>query len=121
MSPSIAVISIYVTDMEASIAFYRDVLGFGVRSRPVPFITELDHEGVVVVLCLAETASKATYPSSSGTVIGIASEDIAARAKALKKQGVKLIQATPQEFPGGTFIVIADPSGNPIELLQFGA
>src|SRR5690606_30422576 len=106
-------------DMEASIAFYRDVLGFAVRSRPVPFLTELDHEGVVVVLCQAEKASTATYPTSSGTVIGIASEDIAARAKELRKQGVTLIQDTPQEFPGGTFIVIADPSGNPIELLQF--
>lgn len=119
--PSIAVISIYVQDMEASIAFYRDVLGFGIRSRPVPFITELEHEGVVVVLCQAESASTVTYASSSGAVIGIASDDIAARAKALKKQGVNLIQDTPQEFPGGTFIVIADPSGNPIELLQFEA
>jgi predicted enzyme related to lactoylglutathione lyase len=31
------------------------------------------------------------------------------------------VVAEPQEFPGGQFIAVRDPSGNVVELLQFGA
>jgi catechol 2,3-dioxygenase-like lactoylglutathione lyase family enzyme len=119
--PQVASISIYVTDMEASIAFYRDVLGFGVKSRPVPFITELDHDGAALVLCQAEKGAKLDYPASSGTVIGLVSTNVAAAAKGFAKQQVPMVVAEPQEFPGGKFIAVRDPSGNVVELLQSGA
>lgn len=115
----IAAISVYVDDMEKGVAFYRDVLGFGVGSRPVPFITELEHEGVALVLCQAEEPARGHYPKTSGVVLGIATADVAARAKELAKKGVDLIHTTPQEFPGGRFIALRDPAGNAVELLQF--
>jgi len=43
--PTLAAVSICVDDRERGISFYRDILGFGVRERPVPYITELDLEG----------------------------------------------------------------------------
>jgi lactoylglutathione lyase len=118
--PTVASISIYITDMEAAIGFYTDVLGFKVKSRPVPFITELDHDGVAVVLCQAEKGVKVDYPTSTGTIIGLVSKDVAAAAKAFAKKKVALVVADPQEFPGGKFIAVRDPSGNVVELLQFG-
>ncbi len=119
--PSIAATSVYVDDMEKAIAFYRDVLGFGVKARPAPFITELDHEGTALVLCQAEKPHRADYPRSAGVVIGIAVDKVAERAKELAKRKVDLIHATPQEFPGGTYVALRDPAGNVIELLEFGA
>jgi lactoylglutathione lyase len=119
--PKVASISIYITDMDAAIAFYTDVLGFKVKSRPVPFITELDHDGAAVVLCQAEKAVKADYPASTGTVIGLVSKDVAAAAQGFAKKKVTMVVPEPQEFPGGKFIAVRDPSGNVVELLQFGA
>jgi lactoylglutathione lyase len=118
--PKVASISIYITDMDAAVAFYTDVLGFKVKSRPVPFITELDHDGAALVLCQAEKSVKVDYPTSTGTIVGIVSKDVAAAAKDFAKKKVPLVVAEPQEFPGGQFIAVRDPSGNVIELLQFG-
>lgn len=117
--PLVAAISIYVNDMEKAIAFYRDTLGFGVRARPVPFITELEHDGTALILCQSERAAKADYPASAGTYIGIASDNIAARAKEFAKKKVELVVGEPQEFPGGKFIAVRDPAGNVVELLEF--
>ncbi|HEX9563489.1 MAG TPA: VOC family protein [Gemmatimonadaceae bacterium] len=117
--PHIAAISIYVDDMDKAIAFYRDTLGFGVRARPVPFITELEHDGTALILCQAEQPSPMEYPVSGGTVIGIAETDIAARARELAASGVDLIHTSPQDFPGGQYIALRDPAGNVVELLEF--
>lgn len=117
--PAIVAISVYVHDMEKAVAFYRDILGFKVKSAPVPFITELEHEGVALVLCLAEAPVKSGYPRQAGVVIGIAGGNIKERAKQLAAKGVTLVVAEPQEFPGGTFIAFNDPSGNVVELLEF--
>ena len=117
--PSIAAISIYVDDMERAIAFYQDVLGFKVRSRPVPFIAELDHDSPALVLCQAEHSTRFDYSKASGTVIGLAASDVAARAADFKKRGIELVVAEPQEFPGGKFIALRDPAGNVVELLEF--
>ncbi len=56
----------------------------------------------------------------TGTVIGIATDDVEAAAKRLKTMGADLITTEPQEFPGGRFIAVRDPAGNVVELLEFG-
>ena len=117
--PSVAAISVYVDDMDRAIAFYQDVLGFKVKSRPVPFIAELEHDGPALVLCQAERSAKFDYSKSSGTVIGLASGDVVARAAELMKKKVELVVPEPQEFPGGRFIAVRDPAGNVVELLEF--
>jgi catechol 2,3-dioxygenase-like lactoylglutathione lyase family enzyme len=116
---SIAAISIYVEDLEKAVEFYTKHLGFAVRSRPAPVIVELDHDNPALVLCQAERRTAYAYPAGSGTVVGIASGDVAKRATALKARGVKLVIDTPQPFPGGRFIAVQDPSGNVVELLEF--
>lgn len=117
--PSVAAISVYVDDMDRAIAFYQDVLGFTVKSRPVPFIAELEHDGPALVLCQSERSTKFDYSKSAGTVIGLASGDVVARAAELRKKNVELVVPEPQEFPGGRFIAVRDPSGNVVELLEF--
>jgi catechol 2,3-dioxygenase-like lactoylglutathione lyase family enzyme len=117
--PSIAAISIYVENLEKAVEFYTHALGFSVRSRPAPVIVELDQDSPALVLCQAERRSAYDYPASSGTVIGIASTDVAERAKAMRAKGIKLVIDVPQPFPGGRYIAVQDPSGNVIELLEF--
>ena len=117
--PSIAAVSIYVDDMEKAIAFYRDVLGFTVQARPVPFITELAHEGVALILCQAERPTRSDYPNAAGVVVGLATQNVTARAQELAKKNVDLVHNTPQDFPGGKFVALRDPAGNVVELLEF--
>ncbi len=119
--PSIAAVSIYVDDMEKAITFYRDVLGFAVRARPVPFITELEHEPNALILCQAERPTRNDYPNAAGTVVGLATDNVAARAQDLATKNVELVHDTPQDFPGGKYIALRDPAGNVVELLEFSA
>ena len=119
--PSIAAVSIYVDDMEKAIAFYRDVIGFAVQARPAPYITELKHDGVAVILCQAERPTKSDYPNAAATVIGVAANNVGARAQELATKKVDLVHTTPQDFPGGKFIALRDPAGNVVELLEFSA
>jgi catechol 2,3-dioxygenase-like lactoylglutathione lyase family enzyme len=119
--PSIAAVSIYVDNMDKAIAFYSDVLGFAVKNRPVPFITELEHDGVALILCQAERPTKNDYPNAATVVVGLAMDNVAARAQELARKKVDVLTSTPQDFPGGKFIALRDPAGNVVELLEFGA
>ncbi len=117
--PSIAVVSIYVDDVDAATDFYTRQLGFNVRSRAGSAIVELDHEGVVLVLCEAKTKADQTYPGGSSVVIGLAWDDLEGTATRMKADGVEVIISTPEDFPGGKFIAMRDPAGNVVELLEF--
>jgi predicted enzyme related to lactoylglutathione lyase len=117
---SIASVSIYVHDLDAAVQFYSTHLGFAVRDRPVPVIVELDHDGVALVLCQASRRTPLAYSEDSGTIVGFGVRDVDASLASLKKAGADLVTDFPQEFPGGRFIAVRDPSGNVVELLQFG-
>jgi catechol 2,3-dioxygenase-like lactoylglutathione lyase family enzyme len=117
---SIATISIYVHDLDAAVDFYTTHLGFTVSGRPVPVIVELANDGVAFVLCQASNKAKVSYPDDCATVVGFAVDDVDAALGKLSAAGVEIVTSAPQEFPGGRFIAVRDPSGNVVELLQFG-
>jgi predicted enzyme related to lactoylglutathione lyase len=117
---SIAAVSIYVHELDAAVEFYSTHLGFTVSGRPAPVIVELANEGVAFVLCQASNRAKVSYPDSCATVVGFAVDDVDAALAKLSAAGVEIVTGTPQEFPGGRFIAVRDPSGNVVELLQFG-
>ena len=58
-------------------------------------------------------------PLIAATYVGIACDDVAARARKLAKKKVELVVPEPTEFPGGKFIAARDPAGNVVEMLQF--
>ena len=117
--PSIATISIYVDDMNAAVDFYTGQLGFRVASRPAPVIVVLESEGVGLVLCQAERRIPQSYPTGTGTVIGLVTPDAAAAATRLASAKADLVIKEPEPFPAGRFIAVRDPAGNVIELLEF--
>jgi predicted enzyme related to lactoylglutathione lyase len=117
--PKICAVSIYVHDISQGEAFYRDVLGFQVAGRPAPFLVELEHDGVPLVLCAAERATSGHYTKDASTVLGIATDDVAKDAERLRAKGATVLFDEPQDFPVGKFNAVKDPSGNVIELLEF--
>lgn len=117
--PKISAISIYVHDLKQAEDFYANLLGFTVADRPAPFLVELEHDGVPLVLCAAERPASAQYSRDSGTVLGLATNDVTRQAADLRAKGATVLFDEPQEFPVGVFNVVRDPSGNAIELLEF--
>ncbi len=117
--PSIAALSIYVPDLAAAVKFYRDALGFTVEAEYGPELTKLAHEGVALMVCQCERATRPAYPTAAQTVIGLGVSDTAVELARLKKFGAELVFDAPQPFPVGVFIAVRDPGGNVIELLQF--
>ena len=117
--PTVAAISVYVHDLKSAERFYVDLLGFTVASRPVPFITELQHDGVSLVLCAAERPATLDYTKDAGVVLGLATNDVERDAARLRAKGVAVLFEGAQEFPVGVFNAVRDPSGNVIELLEF--
>ncbi len=119
--PSIQVISFYVPDLAAAVAFYRDTLGFAVHAEFGPEIVQLRHDGVAVILCACATATRPAYPSAAQVVPGLKIDDAAAELTRLRKLGATLVFDSVQPFPLGVFIAVRDPGGNVIELLQFNS
>ena len=117
--PKIAAVSIYVHDIKEAEAFYTNLLGFKVAERPAPFLVQLEHDGVPLMLCAADRPTTASYTQDAGTVLGLATDDVTRQAANLRSKGATVLFDEPQEFPVGVFNVVRDPSGNAIELLEF--
>ena len=117
--PKISAISIYVHDIKQAEDFYANLLGFKVADRPAPFLVELEHDGLPIMLCAAERRSAVQYSKDAGTVLGLATTDVKRQADDLRAKGATVLFDDPQEFPVGVFNVVTDPSGNAIELLEF--
>jgi catechol 2,3-dioxygenase-like lactoylglutathione lyase family enzyme len=112
-----------VDDVDASIDFYTKHLGFSLLSSAAPAFADVSL-GDLRLLLSAPTSS-AGRPMPAGTKptpggwnrIHLIVEDVAAEVERLRKEGVSF-RSDIVTGPGGSQIVLDDPSGNPIELFQ---
>ena len=128
--------TVYVTDQKEALEFYRDRLGFEVRSDlpmnetgDIRWVTvspkgQPDLEIVLMPITPgpvldAETAEEMKALVSSGALgIGVfETDDVRADHERLKKQGVEFL-SPPSEGPYGTEAVVRDNSGNWFSLTQ---
>ena len=102
----------HVTDMEKSIAFYRDVLGFRLTSRD--YVARFDIDGVLFELVPNPPGQALTGTGNARLSLGVT--DIRHTARELQARGVA---TTPvKEEPGGLLSYFKDPDGNEICLWQ---
>jgi catechol 2,3-dioxygenase-like lactoylglutathione lyase family enzyme len=112
-----------VADVDRSVAFYRDQLGFEVVDvMGVAFA--LVRRGDLTLWLSGPTSSAARPMPDGGQPIAggwnrfvIEVEDLAARVAALTAAGVPFRNET-VTGPGGKQILVDDPDGNPIELFE---
>lgn len=113
----------FVADVEKSIAFYRDVLGFElvVQWGPAFAIVSLDKGNQ---LWLSGPGTSAATAAGEGIVltggwnrIVVPMNDLEANLPKLVEQGLK-IRIGLVSGPGGKQVLIEDPDGNPIELFD---
>jgi lactoylglutathione lyase len=110
---------IFVSDMDRSIAFYRDVLGFPVRHQSHKW-TEFDTGGTTLALHLADASghphAHATMPAGHCHV-GLTVPDLDAFHKELVGKGVKCLQP-PKKEDFGSLATYADPDGLPFSVSE---
>lgn len=106
-------VQVFVSDMERSLAFYRDVLGLPVRLTN-PFLTEFDLEGLNFGLQYME---KQYMGNGVNVTVDFEVDDIAAKIEDLKAKGVEFT-AIVLDQPYAKLAKFRDPDGNLLGLFE---
>ena len=110
-----------VRDADEAVAFYVDLLGFELVTRMGPAFAIVARDGHELWLSGPQTSAAQPMPDGrlptpggwNRVVLEVA--DVAAVVAGLAEAGVQC-RNEPLSGPGGTQVLIEDPSGNPIEL-----
>ncbi|MBI1346265.1 VOC family protein [bacterium] len=112
-----------IDDVPDAITFYTTHLGFTVDQDASPAFASVSRDGVRLLLSGKTSSGRRTMPDGREPVPGgwnrihIQVEDLVAEVKRLREAGV-LFRNDIITGPGGSQIVLDDPSGNPVELFQ---
>jgi len=114
-----------VSDVEAAIAFYSGQLGFRVEFHPGPGFAMLSRGGLRLLLSTPGGGGGAGQAMPDGRKpepggwnrIQLIVDDIEAEAARLRAAGVRFRNDV-ISGPGGSQVVLDDPSGNAIELFR---
>jgi catechol 2,3-dioxygenase-like lactoylglutathione lyase family enzyme len=113
-----------VSDVDAAISFYTEMLGFQLDVHPAPGFAGLSKGNLRLLLNkpgaggAGQTMPDGQVPAPGGwNRIQIEVEDLATTVEKLKNAGCKFRNDI-VVGNGGKQILINDPSGNPIELFQ---
>ncbi len=112
-----------VDDVESAVAFYRDRLGFELRTDAAPAFADVTRGNLR--LLLSGPTSSAGRPMPDGRVphaggwnrIHFIVDDIEQEVERLRETGA-VFRNDIVTGPGGRQILLEDPAGNPIELFQ---
>jgi len=109
---------VFVSDMERSVAFYRDLLGLPVRFESTHW-TELATEGATLALHLSDQPVVAKDPAEQEAAgscrPGLQVPDLDALHQRLVAHGVECLQE-PKEVFGSRVALYLDPDGLPISV-----
>jgi lactoylglutathione lyase len=115
----IGFVTIHVEDLERTIAFWREVMGFSVARRfqagPKVEIAFMDDGGGHQLEFITGTGHKV---SGDGFSVGFDVDDMDATVAHLKKHGVEIVYG-PQTMPSGvTLLQALDPNGLGMTFVQ---
>jgi catechol 2,3-dioxygenase-like lactoylglutathione lyase family enzyme len=99
-----------VEDMQASLRFYVDVLGFRNASWGTDDFTSVNHSGGAIYLCRGDQGR-------GGAWLWIGVEDVEKLHADLKARGVR-IRLEPTNYPWALEMQVEDPDSN---VLRFGS
>lgn len=115
-----------IDDVPAAISFYTDLLGFTLEHDASPAFAAVARDGVR--LLLSGEGSSGKRPLADGRQqlpggwnrIHLELADLGAEVERLRAAGVGFRTPEVVSGPGGSQVIIEDPSGNPIELFESG-
>jgi catechol 2,3-dioxygenase-like lactoylglutathione lyase family enzyme len=103
-----------VTDLDRSVAFYRDVLGLSLRSRDV--VARFDVDGVLLELVPGDRSATA---GGGNARVCFAVDDVEAVAALLGRRGVAV--GPVRTVSNGRMAAFPDPDGNELVLWQYAS
>lgn len=120
MKMAMRYIILYVSDREASVRFYRDLLGLPVRREQGTYI-EFDTGSTMLALNTKEFVREMMeFPvpnqTSHSFEIGFVVEDVRAEIERLSAHGVPVLTKPALKPWGQTVAYISDPDGHYIEI-----
>lgn len=115
--PKIGYVNLFVTDLDASVAFYRDVLGLRVEMEDGGFgYASFDAGPVRLGLAQVDASGDQGALAGRHTGIGLCVADLAEISRELEARGVAFIEKPTRQPWGGFMALIADPDGNVLYL-----
>ena len=115
-----ATVRYIVDDVDASLEFYTQVLGFELVQRWGPPFASIGKGDQQIWLSGPGTSARKAMPSGDEPAPGGWNRivvEVKAVVAQLRERGTTF-RNEPLEGPGGTQVLIEDPSGNPIEVFQ---
>jgi catechol 2,3-dioxygenase-like lactoylglutathione lyase family enzyme len=112
-----------IDDVPIAIRFYTTHLGFAVEKDASPAFASVTRDGVRLLLSGRTSSGRRAMPDGREPVPGgwnrmqIEVKDLAAEVKRLRDAGLKFRNDI-ISGPGGSQIILDDPSGNPVELFE---
>ncbi|MGW7434267.1 VOC family protein [Streptomyces sp. NPDC054861] len=122
MMTHIASATLYVSDQDEALAFYRDVLGF-------ELVTDVDMgqgarwlevrpSGAQTSIVLSDAAAFGKSPGGGAYLI-FAADDVAATVQQLRERGAEV--SDPKVEPWGTYALVDAPDGHKLHFNQRAA
>jgi len=116
MNAKVKYSTIIVKDMEESIRFYKDIMGFEIDSQYTPTsdvtITLMKTKGDAMIELIKDSMHDVGFYS-----VGMDVEDLNAAIKELKSKGTKIIMG-PVDITVGSLAFLEDPNGVRIALIE---
>jgi glyoxylase I family protein len=112
-----------VKDVQRSIAFYTETLGFKLDQQHLPAFGQVSVSDLKLILSGPGASGSRPMPDGRQQEAGgwnrmvLHVKDLPTRISELKKQGARFRNEM-ETGPGGKQIQIEDPDGNPIELFE---
>ncbi|MEH7123877.1 VOC family protein [Bacillus sp. JJ1773] len=116
MLNKVCVLTVRVKNLQESVDFYTNVLGFEVSKYYGDKIVSLKHDEIPVVL---EEDEEAYQEPKQNVLLGVLSKDLDKDISDFKSKGVKILFDEPRPCPPGRYTIIEDPVGNQIEIVEF--
>ena len=104
----------YVSNMDAAIKFYTEVLGLPLRIRFGDHWAEVDAGPITIGLHPTEGGKK---PKPGGGTVSFQISDLEAFVEEIKKKGASVGKIHSPER--GKFTMISDPDGNQLHVVEF--
>jgi catechol 2,3-dioxygenase-like lactoylglutathione lyase family enzyme len=123
MAEDLVSVRYIVSDVEQAIAFYTTHLGFTERMSVLPAFADVARGRLRLLLSGSASSGGRTLPDGREPQPGgwnrilLVVEDLAAEVKRLRGAGLTF-RSDIITGPGGSQVVLDDPSGNPVELFQ---
>lgn len=111
-------VGLYVEDLQASIVFYRDVMGLPLLGQGDDWAHfDAGNDSLLELFSGGKASSKPKAPAQQSIVFGLRVDDLARSVAELKGKGVQFTGDV-GEYAGTRWAHFSDPEGNQLEIKE---